>query len=133
MARRSRDVPQEPGYGQRLHGEPRVILRKAENGETVAYTPDEYGVRKDDGGGLVKPVNSSRGLLFLALVVSALDCLVLYGLTRIAIDGTWEILAETWWVLIVGVFVPWACWSYYLKERRAEKLRSARGLPRPIE
>jgi len=119
-------VPQQPG-------ESRVILRKAENGEIIPYTDEEYGVRKDDGGGLVKPVNSSRGLLLMALVVSALDCLVLYGLIRIAIDGTWGILAETWWVLIVGVFVPWAFWSYYLKERRAEKLRVARNLPRPVE
>jgi hypothetical protein len=133
VARRSAGVPQEPGYGHRRPGEPPVILRKAENGETVAYGPDEYGVRKDDGGGLVKPVSSARGLLFMALFVSALDCLVLYGLVRIAIDGTWEILAEIWWVLLVGVFVPWACWSYYLKERRAEKLRGARNLPRPVE
>ncbi|WP_197515724.1 hypothetical protein [Arthrobacter sp. U41] len=99
----------------------------------VAYTEEEYGVRKDDGSGLVKPVNSARGLLLMAIVVSALDCLVLYGLIRIVIDGTWEILAETWWVLIVGIFVPWVCWSYYLQERRAEKLRAARKLPRPVE
>ena len=118
--------PSQPGTQHKIH-------RRSENGETVAYTPDEYGVRKDDGGGLVKPVNSSRGLLFMALFVSALDCLVLYGLIRIAVDGTWGILAETWWVLIVGVFVPWASWSYYLKERRAERLRDARGLPRPVE
>lgn len=133
MAKRSQDVPQDPGYVPYQPPEVRVIHRLAENGEIVAYTDEEYGVRKDDGLGVVKPVSSARGLLFMALFVSALDCLVLYGLVRIAIDGTWEILAETWWVLIVGVFVPWACWSYYLKERRAEKLRGARNLSRPVE
>ena len=133
MARRSRGVPQEPGYVPSRPAGARVVHRLAENGELVAYTAEEYGVRKDDGGGLVKPVNSARGLLLMAIVTSALDCLVLYGLIRIAIDGTWEILAETWWVLIVGIFVPWVCWSYYLRERRAEKLRTARNLPRPVE
>jgi hypothetical protein len=128
----SADAPPESGYTPGQHGDG-LIHRRAENGETVGYTPAEYGVRKDDGGGLVTPVNSSRGLLLMALFASALDCLVLYGLIRIAIDGTWEILAETWWVLVAGVFVPWAFWSYYLRERRAEKLRQARNLPRPVE
>lgn len=133
MARRSQDVPQDPGYVPYQPPEARVMHRLADNGEIVAYTDEEYGVRKDDGLGVVKPVNSARGLLLMALVASALDCLVLYGLVRIAIDGTWEILAETWWVLVVGVLVPGAFWSYYLKERKAEKLRSARNLPRPVE
>lgn len=26
---------------------------------------------------------------------------------------------ETWWVLVVGIFVPWAAWSYYFRERTA--------------
>ena len=57
MARRSRDVPQDPGYVPHQPTEARVIHRLAvENGDVVAYTPEEYGVRKDDGGGLVKPV-----------------------------------------------------------------------------
>lgn len=133
MAKRSQNVPQEPGYVPYQPTAERVIHRLAENGELVAYADEEYGVRKDDGFGVVKPVTSARGLLLMALVASALDGLVLYGLFRIAIDGTWEILAETWWVLIVGIFVPWACWGYYLQERRAEKLRRARNLPRPVE
>ena len=131
MAGRSRGVPQEPGYIPYQPTEARVVHRMAENGEMVAYTEEEYGVRKDDGSGLVKPVNSARGLLLMASVVSALDCLVLYGLIRIVLDGTWEILAETWWVLIVGIFVPWACWSYHFKERKAAKLRITRNLPAP--
>ena len=68
MARRSPDMPQEPGYTPGRPGEEGLIHRRAENGELVAYTAEEYGVRKDDGHGLVKPVNSSGGLLFLAIL-----------------------------------------------------------------
>ncbi|WP_120523189.1 hypothetical protein [Arthrobacter celericrescens] len=110
-----------------------LIYRRAENGELVGYTPAEYGVRKDDGGGMVKPVNSSGGLLFLAVFVSLLAGGVVYGITRIAIDGTWEILGEVWWVVPAGIFVPVAAWYGYLKERRAEKLRKVRNLPRPVD
>lgn len=131
MGRHDSHIPQDEGYVP-SSPEEQLIYSIAENGEVVAYSRDEYGVRKDDGLGLVKPVNSTRGLLLLALVASALDCLVLYGLFKIAVDGTWEILAETWWVFIVGIFVPWACWSYFFKERKAEKLRQARNLPRPV-
>ena len=98
MARRSRDVPQEPGYLPSQPSESRVVHRLAENGEMVAYTAEEYGVRKDDGHGLVKPVNSSGGLLFLAILASLFAGGVAYGLARIAIDGTWEILADIWWI-----------------------------------
>jgi len=131
VGRHDSHIPQDEGYVP-SPPEEQLIYSRAENGEVVAYSRDEYGVRKDDGWELVKPVNSTRGLLLLALVASALDCLVLYGLFRISVDGTWEILAETWWVLIVGIFVPWVCWSYYLQERRAQKLRDARNLPRLV-
>lgn len=132
MGRHDTHIPQDEGYASSLPEE-QVIYSRAETGDVVAYSRPEYGVRKDDGGGLVKPVTTARGLLVLALLASAFDCLVLYGLIRIAIDGTWEILAETWWVLVVGTFVPAVCWSYYFKERKAGKLRKARNLPRPIE
>ena len=113
--------------------ESRVVHRLAENGEMVAYTTEEYGVRKDDGHGLVKPVNSTGGLLFLAILASLFAGGVAYGLARIAIDGTWEILADIWWTIPVGILVPLAAWTSYAKERKAEKLRKARNLPRPVE
>ena len=133
MARRSQDVPQDPGYVPPRQNEDQLIYRRAENGEMVGYTPAESGVRKDDGGGLVKPVNTSPGLLFLAILASLFAGGILYGLVRVAVDGTWGILGEVWWVLPVGVFVPLAAWTGYLRERKAEKLRKARNLPRPID
>ncbi|MDD1476752.1 hypothetical protein [Arthrobacter sp. H16F315] len=132
MARRSSDVPPEPGYTGARTGEDGRIHRRAANGELIAYTPDEYGVRKDDGHGLVKPVSSSGGLLFLAVLASLFAGGVAYGLARIAIDGTWEILGDIWWTIPVGVLVPLVAWTSYAKERRAEKLRTVRNLPRPL-
>jgi len=133
VARRSEGVPQDPGYVPSRAGDDELIYRRAENGEMVGYTPAEYGVRKDDGGGLVKPVNSSGGLLFLAILASLFAGGVAYGLVRIALDGTWNILGEVWWVVPVGILVPLAAWSAFAKERRAEKLRKARNLSRPVE
>jgi hypothetical protein len=133
VARRSEGVPQDPGYVPPRPADDQLIHRRAENGEMVGYTPAEYGVRKDDGGGLVKPVNSSGGLLFLAVLASLFAGGVVYGLVRIALDGTWNILGEVWWVVPVGIIVPLAAWSAFAKERRAEKLRKARNLSRPVE
>ena len=132
MARRSPDTPQEPGYTPGRPGE-EDLIRRAENGELVAYTAEEYGVRKDDSGGLVKPVNSSGGLLFLAVLASLFAGGVAYGLVRIAVDGTWEILGDVWWTIPVGILVPLVAWTSYAKERKAEKLRKARNLPRPVD
>jgi hypothetical protein len=133
VARRSRDVPQDPGYVPSQNRDDKLVYRRAENGDVVGYTPAEYGVRKDDGGGLVKPVNSSGGLLFLAILASLFAGGIVYGIVRIALEGTWGILGEVWWVVPVGVLVPLAAWSGYAKERKAEKLRRARNLPRPID
>jgi hypothetical protein len=78
--------------------EEQLIHRRAENGEMVAYTPAEYGVRKDDGRGLVKPYNSSAGLLFLAVLMTICFGGMIHGLIQIAITGHWHILGETWWM-----------------------------------
>jgi hypothetical protein len=119
-------TPSQPERAQTIH-------RRAENGELVAYTAEEYGVRKDDGASLVKPVNSSRGLLFLAVLISLAFGGMLYGLVRIAVTGQWEILGDIWWMYLVILIPLFAAWSGYAKERRAERLRSARSLPRPVE
>lgn len=133
MARRSEGVPQEPGYVPSAHSNDQLIYRRAENGEMVGYTPTEFGVRKDDGGGLVKPVNSSGGLLFLAILLTVCLGGLVYGVVQVAIQGSWHILGEVWWVFPACLFPFAAAWSYYLKERRAEKLRKVRNLPRPVE
>jgi membrane protein implicated in regulation of membrane protease activity len=99
----------------------------------VGYSPAEYGVRKDDGGGLVKPYNSSAGLLFLAVLMSLVFCLMVYGLIQIAITGQWDILGRTWWMYVVFLYPLFAAWYSYFKESKAEKLRKARNLSRPVE
>jgi hypothetical protein len=132
MARRSKGVPQEPGYVP-YPPRQRVLHRLAENGEVVACTEDEYGVRKDDGLGIIKPVNSSGGLLFLSLLMTALFGLMLYGIVQMAVTDQWGILAEIWWLYLLVLYPMFAGWSGYFRERKAEKLRRARNLPQPVE
>jgi hypothetical protein len=133
VARRSEGVPQDPGYVPSRPPEDQLIYRRAENGGTVGYTSAEYGVRKDDGGGLVKPVSSSGGLLFLAILLTACMGGLVYGVVQVAIQGSWHILGEIWWVFPACLFPFLVAWASYFKERRAEKLRRARNLSRPVE
>lgn len=107
--------------------------RLAENGEIVSYTDEEYGVRKDDGLGVIKPVNSSGGLLFLSTLITALFGLMLYGVVQMALTDQWHIMGEIWWMYVLVLIPLFAGWAGYFKERRAEKLRAARNLPRPAE
>lgn len=113
--------------------EEQLIYRRAENGEMVGYTPAEYGVRKDDGGGLVKPYNSSAGLLFLSVLMTALFGLMLYGIVQMAVTDQWHILGEIWWMYLIVLYPLLAGWAGYFKERSAEKLRKARNLSRPVD
>lgn len=133
MARRSRGVPQEPGYVPYQQPEERTLHRLSENGDVVAYSDDEYGVRKDDGLGIIKPVNSSGGLLFLSLLMTALFGLMLYGIVQMAVTDQWGILGEIWWMYLLVLYPLFAGWAGFFKERKAEKLRRARNLPRPVE
>ncbi|WP_157365181.1 hypothetical protein [Arthrobacter sp. QXT-31] len=133
MARRSRDVPQDPAYIPAGPADGRLIHRRAENGEIVGYTPAEYGVRKDGRRSLVKPVNSSGGLLFLAILLTACLGGLVYGVVQAALTDQWHILGEVWWVFPACLFPFLAAWASYLKERKAEKLRKARNLPRPVD
>lgn len=130
---RSRDVPHEPGFVPSPPSEGHVMHRRAENGELVAYTSEEYGVRKDDGHGLVKPVNSSGGLLFLAILLTAAMGGLVYFVVQVIRQDAWRIAGEVWWVFPACIFPFVAAWASYFKERKAEKLRQARNLPRPVE
>ena len=133
VARRSEGVPQEPGYVPSRAPEDKLVYRRAENGEAVGYTRAEYGVRKDDGRGLVKPVNSSGALLFLSMLLTACLGGLVYGVVQVAITDQWHILAEVWWVFPACLFPFLAAWAGYFKERKAEKLRKSRNLPRPVD
>jgi hypothetical protein len=119
-------VPSPPSAEQ-------LIYRRAENGEIVGYTRGEYGVRKDDGHSLVKPVNSSGGLLFLSILMSLAFGGMLYGILQMALTDQWHILGEVWWMYLLVMYPLLAGWSGYFKERKAEKLRKARNLPRPVD
>jgi hypothetical protein len=133
MARRSRDDPQEPGY-RPTHSREKVVLRRqADNGDIIEYSPEEYGVRKDVGVGILKPANSSAGLLFLAVLITMAFGGMLYGLVQIVITDQWAILGRTWWMFLLIQIPLFAAWGGYFKERKAEKLRRARNLPRPVE
>ncbi|TQJ33385.1 hypothetical protein [Arthrobacter sp. SLBN-122] len=133
MARRSRRVPQEPGYVPYRPPEKRTLHRLSETGEIVAYTDEEYGVRKDDGLGIVKPVNSSGGLLFLSLLMTAMFGLMLYGIVQMAVTDQWDILGRTWWMYLLVLYPLFAGWAGFFKERKAEKLRRSKNLPPPVE
>ncbi|MGP4031643.1 hypothetical protein [Pseudarthrobacter sp. 1C304] len=133
MARRSQGMPQEPGYTPGRTGEESLLHRRAENGDMVAYTPDEYGVRKDDGVGVIKPVNSSNGLLFLAILLTVAMGGLVYFVVQVILQDAWAIAGEVWWVFPACIFPFAAAWYSYAKERKAEKLRQARNLPRPVE
>lgn len=113
--------------------EARVIHRLGENGEIVAYTEEEYGVRKDDGFGIIKPVNSANGILFLAILLTIGMGGLVYFVVQVIRQDAWHIAGEVWWVFPACIFPFVAAWYNYFKERRAEKLRRARNLPRPVE
>lgn len=105
----------------------------AEDGQEVTYTDEEYGVRKDDGLGVIKPVNTSVGLLFLSLLITALFGLMLYGVVQMAVTDQWNIMGEIWWMYVLVLYPLFAGWAGYFKERKAEMLRKARNLPRPVK
>lgn len=133
MAGRSRDVLQYPGYLPPRPPEARVVHRLGENGEMTAYTAEEYGVRKDDGLGIIKPVNSANGILFLAILLTIGTGGLVYFVVQVALQGAWDTAGEVWWVFPACIFPFIAAWYNYFKERKAERLRKDRNLPRPAD
>ncbi|WP_346960659.1 hypothetical protein [uncultured Arthrobacter sp.] len=107
--------------------------RLGENGEIVAYTEDEYGVRKDDGLGIIKPLNSANGILFLAILLTIGMGGLVYFVVQVIRQSAWHIAGEVWWVFPACIFPFIAAWYNYVKERKAAKLRKARNMPRPVE
>jgi hypothetical protein len=104
-------------------------------------TPEEYGVYKGSKGSFVLPVNSAGGLLVISITLTTFAVAVGVVLAVIAARDAgllppdekstpWE---PYMWVIYVGflAFPIWS-WFYYAKERRAQKLRISRGLPRTL-
>ncbi|SEF00684.1 hypothetical protein SAMN04489740_3688 [Arthrobacter alpinus] len=91
-------------------------------------TVEEYGVYKGSAGSAVKPVNSAGGLLVISMIIS-----VFSGISAVAFVILWvqdgfgaaaRVLVP---MLLAAVFTVWS-WSYYVRERKAEKLRKDRGI-----
>ena len=102
---------------------------------------EEYGVYKGNVGSDVEPVNSAGGLLIISIILTVL-CTAMVGL------GVWAVGQElgyfprpaeyTHFDPVMGFFFlftlmfPFWSWALYRKERRAQKLRVARGLPKDL-
>lgn len=104
-------------------------------------TPEEYGVYKGSEGSLVKPVNSAGGLLILSIILTVIGVFLIYLIGVLiaqslgsapVVEGDSEV-TPVMWIFIIGYFVfPVWSWIYYSKERRAQKLRVQRGLPKDL-
>lgn len=110
--------PRRKGYYKR-----QIELEAAKQGLTV----EEYGVYKGSTGSAIRPINSAGGLLFLAVLISLCSGVVGVAGVGLLIDNK----VTNWVQLIVGfaivLFVVPTSWAYYLKERKAVRLRRASG------
>lgn len=100
-----------------------VELEAAKQGLTV----EEYGVYKGSTGSAIKPINSAGGLLFLAILISLFSSVVVIIGVKLLIDNE----VTSWVELIIGFAIVLSVvptsWAYYLKERKAVRLRRASG------
>ena len=100
-----------------------VELEAAKQGLTV----EEYGVYKGSTGSAIKPINSAGGLLFLAILISLFSSVVVIIGVKLLIDNE----VTSWVELIFGFAIVLSVvptsWAYYLKERKAVRLRRASG------
>jgi len=104
-------------------------------------TDEEYGVYKGSKYSLVRPVNSAGGLLVISIILTVFAVGIGVALAVISLQNAgllpqpqnstpWE---PYMWVIYVGFLAfPVVSWFYYAKERRAQKLRISRGLPRTL-
>ena len=122
----------KPGYFTQL---------SQQDADRRGLSMDEYGVYKGDVGSDVQPVNSAGGLLIISIILTVL-CTAMVGL------GVWAVGQElgyfprpaeyTHFDPVMGFFFlftlmfPFWSWALYRKERRAQKLRMARGLPKDL-
>lgn len=110
--------PRRKGYYKR-----QIELEAARQGLTV----EEYGVYKGSTGSAIEPIHSAGGLLFLAGLISLFSGVVVVFGVGLLIDSK----VTNWVQLIIGfavvLFVVPTSWAYYLKERKAVRLRRASG------
>ncbi|KQO10049.1 hypothetical protein ASF06_07470 [Agreia sp. Leaf244] len=101
----------------------------------------DYGVYKGSTGSLVKPVNSARGLLILSIILTVLGIalLALIGssiaqeLGYLARPDNYTQLSPVMAVFLGLTFIfPVWSWIMFAKERRAQKSRVSKGLPKDL-
>jgi uncharacterized membrane protein len=93
-------------------------------------------------GSNVQPVNSAGGLLILSIILTVMGVAIV-GLVVWAVgqdlgyfprpaDYTPGSPVMGFFILFTLIFPVWS-WVLYRKERRAQKLRVARGLPKDLD
>jgi hypothetical protein len=109
--------------------------------ERRGLNPEEYGVYKGSEGSFVQPVNSTSGLLILSIILTVVMTAVTVFIGFIvaqslglvpAAPGDSEVTPVMWFFVIIAYAAPVWSWVYYARERRAQKVRIARGLPKNL-
>lgn len=117
------DPSENVARGRKGYYKRQIELEAKRQGLTV----EEYGVYKGSVGSVIKPINSAGGLLFLAVLISLFSGVVLCGAVILLTgDQTIDVVQLVIALVIVLLLVPTA-WAYYLKERKASRLRRASG------
>ncbi|MCP1502706.1 nitrate/nitrite transporter NarK [Curtobacterium herbarum] len=112
-----------------------------EDAKRHGLSVEEYGVYKGSVGSAVPPVNSASGLLIISIVLTVITVGVTVGIGFLVAQslglieptpGDTNLDSVMWFfVLVFYVFPVWS-WVYYVRERRAQKLRMSRGLPKNL-
>ena len=128
----ARSRPPRPGFYKSL---------AERDAARLGLTPEEYGVYKGSVGSAVEPINSATGLLVMSITVSVIMAVALVaaglGLAQNAglIEGKHPFDPDPveWFFMATACIFPVWSWRYYVVERRAQKLRVSRGLPRNVK
>jgi hypothetical protein len=89
----------------------------------------------------VQPVNSASGLLIISIILTVIFAAVSVFIVIVirqsmglvpVVEGDSEITPVMWFFIVISYGAPVWSWVLYAKERRAQKLRVARGLPRNL-
>lgn len=110
--------PRRKGFYKR-----QIELEAAKQGLTV----EEYGVYKGSTRSAIMPINSAGGLLFLAVLISLFSSVVVVGGVGLLIDDKVTDWVELIIAFAIILFTVPTSWAYYLKERKAVRLRRASG------
>lgn len=133
IAREKRDEEARVAHEAAVAAAPheRRVLVRARDGELVSYTREEYGVGKTGHG---PTIQTWQGYAAGSVVLLGLFLFFVVVVARDYADAPPD---PAWWYLptISVVTLPvLALFVHSLrKERRADRLRRARGLPRPIQ